>query len=63
MARVPAGGRHPGGVKYRQPMQLLRNLRDGTFEDISVSSGLAQIPLACRRALLLAMSIMTATLT
>jgi len=39
----------PGGVKYRQPMQLLRNLRDGTFEDISTSSGLAQIPLACRR--------------
>jgi len=39
----------PGGVKYRQPMQLLRNLRDGTFDDISVSSGLAQIPLACRR--------------
>jgi hypothetical protein len=39
----------PGGVKYRQPMQLLRNLRDGTFEDISASSGLAQIPLACRR--------------
>lgn len=39
----------PGGVKYRQPMQLFRNLRDGTFEDISATSGLAQIPLACRR--------------
>jgi len=39
----------PGGVKYRQPMQLFRNMRDGTFEDISVSSGLAQIPVACRR--------------
>ncbi len=39
----------PGGVKYRQPMQLFRNLRDGTFEDISVASGLTQIPLACRR--------------
>jgi len=39
----------PGGVKYRQPMQLFRNLRDGTFEDISAASGLAQVPLACRR--------------
>src|SRR5467141_1788135 len=39
----------PGGVKYRQPMQLFRNLRDGTFEDISATSGLTQIPLACRR--------------
>jgi len=39
----------PGGVKYRQPMQLFRNLRDGTFEDISAASGLTQIPLACRR--------------
>ncbi len=32
----------PGGVKYRQPMQLFRNLRDGTFEDISAASGLDQ---------------------
>src|SRR5206468_7004355 len=39
----------PSGVKYRQPMQLFRNLRDGTFEDISAASGLGQIPLACRR--------------
>ncbi len=39
----------PGGVKYRQPMQLFRNLRDGTFEDISAASGLDQIALACRR--------------
>jgi hypothetical protein len=39
----------PSGVKYRQPMQLFRNLRDGTFEDISAASGLTQIPLACRR--------------
>jgi enediyne biosynthesis protein E4 len=39
----------PGGVKYRQPMQLFRNLHDGTFEDISAASGLTQIPLACRR--------------
>jgi len=36
----------PGGVKYRQPMQLFRNLRDGTFEDISAASGLDQIALA-----------------
>src|SRR6266568_3836745 len=39
----------PGGVKYRQPMQLFRNLHDGTFEDISAVSGLTKIPLACRR--------------
>jgi enediyne biosynthesis protein E4 len=39
----------PGGLKYREPMQLFRNLRDGTFVDISAASGLAQIPLACRR--------------
>ncbi len=39
----------PGGLKYREPMQLFRNLRDGTFEDISAASGLAQIALACRR--------------
>ena len=39
----------PGGLKYREPMQLFRNLGDGTFEDISTASGLAQIPLACRR--------------
>src|SRR5260370_28314925 len=38
-----------GGVKYQQPMQLLRNLRDRTFEDISATSALTQIPLACRR--------------
>jgi enediyne biosynthesis protein E4 len=38
-----------GGLKYRQPMQLFHNLRDGTFEDVSASSGLNQIPLACRR--------------
>lgn len=39
----------PGGLKYREPMQLFRNLGNGTFEDISAASGLAQIPLACRR--------------
>ena len=39
----------PGGLKYREPMQLFRNLRDGTFEDVSATSGLAQVPLACRR--------------
>src|SRR5881296_574723 len=39
----------PNGAQYREPMQLFRNLRNGTFEDISAASGLAQIPLACRR--------------
>ena len=37
------------GPKYREPMELFRNLGDGTFGDISVPSGLAQVPLACRR--------------
>jgi hypothetical protein len=39
----------PGSVQYREPMQLFRNLRVGTFEDISAASGLAQMPLASRR--------------
>lgn len=37
----------PGGAHYRQPMQLFRNRRDGSFED--VSSVLASIPLESRR--------------
>ena len=37
----------PGGPPYRQPMQLFRNNRDGTFED--VSSVLASIPAESRR--------------
>jgi len=39
----------PRAPKYREPMELFRNLGDGTFEDISTTAGLAQIPLACRR--------------
>src|SRR5437016_3330169 len=31
----------PGGPKYREPMQLFRNSRDGTFENISAASVLA----------------------
>jgi hypothetical protein len=37
----------PGGQHYRQPMQLFRNRRDGTFED--VSNILAAIPPESRR--------------
>jgi hypothetical protein len=37
----------PGAPRYRQPMLLLRNSRDGTFED--VSSVLAGIPDSSRR--------------
>ena len=37
------------GPKYREPMQLFRNLQNGTFEDTSEASGLARVPLACRR--------------
>jgi hypothetical protein len=38
-----------GGPKYREPMQLFRNLGNGMFEDISSASGLGQVSLACRR--------------
>jgi enediyne biosynthesis protein E4 len=38
-----------GDVKYREPMQLFRNQRNGTFEDVSASSGLAQMPRASHR--------------
>ncbi len=34
----------PGGVAYRQPLQLFANQHDGTFADVSAASGLAQIP-------------------
>jgi enediyne biosynthesis protein E4 len=37
----------PGGTHYRQPMNLFRNHRDGTFED--VSSALATMPPQSRR--------------
>jgi hypothetical protein len=37
----------PGGPRYRQPMQLFRNLRDGRFQD--VSDTLSSFPLASRR--------------
>ncbi len=37
----------PGAPRYREPMLLFRNNRDGTFED--VSSVLAGIPDASRR--------------
>jgi hypothetical protein len=37
----------PGGMHYRQPMNLFRNHRDGTFED--VSPALAAIPPQARR--------------
>src|ERR1700686_2571682 len=37
----------PGGLAYREPIQLFRNHRDGTFQD--VSSALAGIPPESRR--------------
>ena len=36
-----------GGARYRQPLQLFRNLKDGTFQDVSES--LSALPLASRR--------------
>jgi len=39
----------PGSSHYRQPLQLFRNRRNGTFEDVSAISGLETIPLQSRR--------------
>jgi hypothetical protein len=36
-----------GGARYREPLQLFRNLKDGTFQD--VSDTLNSLPLASRR--------------
>jgi hypothetical protein len=38
-----------GGAKYREPMQMFRNLGNGTFEDVSISSGVWQMHAASRR--------------
>ena len=38
-----------GGVPYREPIQLFRNNRDRTFEDVTALSGLDQLPLESRR--------------
>jgi enediyne biosynthesis protein E4 len=38
-----------GGVPYRQPFLLFRNNRDRTFEDVTATSGLAELPLSSRR--------------
>ena len=39
----------PGGAHYREPLQLFRNRRNGTFEDVSAISGLEALPLESRR--------------
>ncbi len=38
-----------GGAPYRQSIQLFRNNRDRTFEDVTALSGLDQLPLKSRR--------------
>lgn len=38
-----------GGVPYRQPIQLFRNRRDRTFDDLTTASGLDRLPLESRR--------------
>jgi Trp operon repressor len=37
------------GPRYREPLLLHRNNRDGTFDDVSKESGLADLPLQSRR--------------
>ena len=39
----------PGGVGYKEPMQLFRNKHNGTFEDISKASGVFDMPPESRR--------------
>jgi hypothetical protein len=38
-----------GSAAYAEPMLLHRNLRNGTFEDVSKPTGLADMPLKSRR--------------
>src|SRR5271154_6819133 len=38
-----------GSAAYAEPMLLHRNLRDGTFEEVSKAAGLADMPLKSRR--------------
>ena len=39
----------PGSPGYKEPMQLFRNNRNGTFEDISKASGVFEMPPESRR--------------
>jgi enediyne biosynthesis protein E4 len=39
----------PGMGHYREPIQLFRNRRDRSFEEVTASSGLADLPLLSRR--------------
>jgi hypothetical protein len=39
----------PEGPRYRQPIYLERNNRDGTFDEVSKEAGLAALPLQSRR--------------
>jgi hypothetical protein len=39
----------PGSPGYKEPMQMFRNNRDGTFEDISKTSGVFDVPPESRR--------------
>lgn len=41
----------PGGAPYREPLLLMRNKRDRTFEDVTALSGLDKLPPASRRGL------------
>jgi hypothetical protein len=37
------------GPRYREPLLLHRNIRDGTFDEVSKEAGLADLPLRSRR--------------
>jgi enediyne biosynthesis protein E4 len=39
----------PEGPRYREPIYLERNNRDGTFDEVSKEAGLAELPLKSRR--------------
>jgi hypothetical protein len=45
----PQADQVPGVAPYREPLQLFRNNRDRTFDDVTAETGLDKLPLLSRR--------------